>query len=494
MSDGKTAGMTLGLELEMVTAHRTTGTSHAVQRYFYRMAELKAARGEAVEVSSLAGHAVKLTGPAGESGLDNGFNLLETAFAPVRGGSGGLARLSDAVRTELNDVKRALAEEDAVVLNVSEHPACDLGADWYSRTYVPRPIYRELVGYRGWHHRVGIDAKAQNGPCTGVPVCQAARALNVMLALAPAFIALYANSPLEGGHVTGLRENRMTLWDRMFRNSRFPGDHHLQVLPERPFDDLGDYFRWMFAPGTASRALPHLPDEEYKAATSVYLRDDPPLSTFLRSKQWEATRDGIEIPLVLRPHSSHFVYSQFANFLDARWRYRLARLPDLDELLAAWERPHGIEAMFALCGVDGYIEGRAPGAVVGDAQLAHDAGVSIADSAVISPSALQLGLLRNLSAAEDLIRQWTWLRLRSLRAASMSAALAHDEVFALCRDVIDVARRGLDTEEQQWLDYPAYNLATRTTGADRLMRIWNIHESDAANLQRVVRQRALAAH
>lgn len=485
-------GMTLGLELEMPTAHRKTGESHPVEHYFQRMAELKQARGEAAKLGYLDERSCKVAGPLGESGLDNGYNLLETSFAPVIGGSGGLSRLAAVVRRELDDVQRALAGEDAVVLNVSEHPACDLGPDWYARVRVPRPIYRELVGHRRWQHHVGIDAKAQNGPCTGVPVHLAVRALNVMLALAPALIALYANSPLEGGQPTGLSENRMTIWDRMFRHARFAGDHHLQVLPERPFEDLGDYFRWMFATGTASRALPHLPNEDYKTATSLYLRDDPPLGTFLRSDEWPAMRDDTGETLRVKPASSHFVYSQFANFLDARWRYRLEHLPDFAALLEAWDRRDGIEALFAECGVDGYIEGRAPGAVIGDAQLVAEAGAEIAESAVISPSALQLGLLRNLPEAENLVTRWGWLRLRSLRATAIATALADDTIEALCREVIEVAAAGLESCDRHWLDYPRYNLDSRTTGADRLMRLWSAGDTRAANLAHIARERALA--
>ena len=51
-----------------------------------------------------------------------------------------------------------------MLINAAEHPAASLDADWYRRVRVPRPIYEELVGQRGWLHRIGIDAKAQNSP------------------------------------------------------------------------------------------------------------------------------------------------------------------------------------------------------------------------------------------------------------------------------------------------------------------------------------------
>ncbi|WZB77357.1 glutamate-cysteine ligase family protein [Achromobacter insuavis] len=196
--------------------------------------------------------------------------------------------------------------EGAVLLNASEHPDCTLDPSWYATVHVPRPIYRELVGHREWLHRVGIDAKAQNSPCTSVDVTQAARALNVVLALAPASIAIFANSPLENGRATGLKENRLTVWDRMFRHSRYAGDYHLQRLPERPFVDLGDYFRWMFAPGTASRCLPLATEDGYKSATGVYLRGSPCLSAFLASDGWPGRRSDTGEGVTIAPQGAHF--------------------------------------------------------------------------------------------------------------------------------------------------------------------------------------------
>lgn len=225
-----------------------------------------------------------------------------------------------------------------MLINAAEHPAASLDADWYRRVRVPRPIYEELVGQRGWLHRIGIDAKAQNSPCTSVPVAIAARCLNVVLALAPAQIAMFANSPLEAGRVTGLKENRLTLWPRMFRGARYLGDDLLHRLPARPFRDLGDYFRWMFGGLTASRALPPGDACDYKNADVACLVGAPSLAEFLYAGAWSARNlnDGGSVRLAAR--SEHFVYSQFAQFLDARWRYRMPIVPALPALLRAWDR------------------------------------------------------------------------------------------------------------------------------------------------------------
>ncbi len=485
------AGYTLGLEMEMAVAHRDTGASHPVSGYFARLAGIKAARDESPDLSRLGGRDVGVTVAAGESGLDNGFNLLETAFAPVSARQGGLAELARRVRRELEDAQAALDAEGATVLNVSEHPACTLDPAWYASVQVPRPIYRELVGHREWLHRVGIDAKAQNSPCTSVDVRQAARALNVVLALAPASVAIFANSPLENGRETGFKENRLTVWDRMFRYSRYAGDHYLQRLPERPFADLGDYFRWMFGPGTASRCLPLAVEDGYKSAVGVYLQGSPPLSRFMASDGWPGLRTDTGGAVTVVPQSGHFEYSQFAHFLDARWRYRLAAQPPLQALREAWRRPGGIEELYAGLGVEGYIEGRAPGAGFADAQLVQDAGKAVAATTVMAPSALQLGLMRNLDQAEDLVREWGWLRLRGLRADAMRHALEDDAVCALARDALAVAEGGLDAEERHWLDYARYAADTRSTGADRLLRLWRAHAGDTRRLGAVCRARTV---
>lgn len=486
-------GRKLGLELEMPVVRRDSGRSHAVGGYFEALAAIKNGRGEDVELVPIGGRVAAVRGPDGESGLDNGYNLLETSFAPVAGGPGGLDRLAARIVAELRDVRQALEAEGAALLNAAEHPDCTLDPGWYEAVRLDRPIYRELVGYRGWLHRVGIDAKAQNSPCTSVEPAQAARALNAVLALAPASIALFANSPLQGGRDTGLKENRLTLWDRMFRHARFAGDHYLQRLPERPFEDLGDYFRWMFGPGTVSRALPLVPSQGYKSAVSVYLEGDPSLGEFLRAPVWPGRRADTGETVALRPHGGYFEYSQFAHFLDARWRYRLAVPVPLEELLPAWERPGGLEALLAGCGADGYIEGRASGAVFADAQLCEEAGPAVAATAPLAPSAVQLGLMRNLGEAEQLWRDWGWTRLRALRETAIRHALDDDAVHALALDTLAVARAGLPPAERRWLDYAEHAARTRRTGADRLLDLWNGAAGAPDRLARVCARREVLA-
>lgn len=491
------SGMRLGIELEMPVAARADGASHCVgERYFERLLEIKAARGQAAALARADdGRPLAVAGAHGESGLDNGYNLLEAALAPVAGGPARVTRLATLAHAELDDVARALVAEDAVVLNVSEHPDCPIDSRWYAQACVPRPIYRELAGHRGWHHWVGLDAKAQHGANTEVPTARAAQALNAALALAPALIALFANSPLEGGRPTGLKENRLSIWPRMFAPARFAGDLALSRLPARPFADLGDYFRWMFGPGTASRSLPLSRRHDYKRAPTVLLDGDPCLAQFLQARAWAGVRIDNGERVTLAPGSAHFEYSQIAQFLDARWRYRLDELPPLGDLMQAWQRDGGLEELFERCGAQGYIEGRAPGACFADRQLLDEAGASVARTAALSASAVQAGLLANLDEAGTLVRDWGWGRLAGLREAAVRDALADDQVHALARDVLAVARAGLDADDRQWLAYAEYVLATRRTGADRLLELWQgVAGGDPdARLRAVCAARAMVA-
>jgi hypothetical protein len=91
------AGETIGLELEMGVADRENGQSRCVEEaYFERLADIKRRRGERVQPNVLedpetrVARTISLSTPLGESCLDNGFNLLETSFSPVRQDEGGL--------------------------------------------------------------------------------------------------------------------------------------------------------------------------------------------------------------------------------------------------------------------------------------------------------------------------------------------------------------------------------------------------------------------
>ena len=457
----------------MVVAHAENGASLPVNRYFDALSRIKQSRGEHCTPVLLSGRCVGLQTDMADCGLDNGFNLLETATQPVDGGPGGLGRLSALAHRELADTLDALVADGACVLNVSQHPDCPRDAAWYGRVRVPRPIYGELLGHRGWHHWEGIDAKAQNGANTSVPVMRAAQSLNVVLGLSAAAIALFANSPLESGAPTGFKENRLTIWPRVFEPARFVGDAMLARYPSHPFRDLGDYFRWMFQAGTVSRSLPLHHSYDYKAAPTVILDGHPCLADFLHAGHWTGRRTDNGAATTIAAHAMHFEHSQIAQFLDARWRYRLAQLPALPDLLAAWRRDGGLESLFEACGVDGYIEGRAPGAGFADACLLREAGAAAARSVLVAPTALQCGLLANVDAAWQLVQDWGWDELGRLRLAAMRDGLADAKVRALCGDVLAAAHAGLPDGEAEYLAYADYVLQSGRSAADRLLDTWN---------------------
>lgn len=472
VGDGMRYRPKLGLEMEMVVVDAATGASLPVQSYFDSLLAMKRARGQACESVLIDQRCVGVYTPLAECGLDNGFNLLETAIAPVAGGKGGLDRLAAVTYQELADTQQALKVDGACVLNASQHPACSRDQDWYESVCVPRPIYNELRGHRGWHHWEGIDAKAQNGANTSVPVTRAVQALNVAVALAPASIALFANSPLESGVSTGYKENRMTLWSRVFGPARFPGDLFLSTYPARAFYDLADFFQWMFGSGTVTRGLPIDSSHDYKAAPVVILDGGPSLIEFLQSRQWPGHRADTGQSVSLQPHAHHVEYSQIGQFLDARLRYRLDQLPALEEILVAWGQDGGLESLFDAHGAQTYIEARAPGAVFADAVLLEDAGIDVARSVLLSPSALQAGLLANLDDAWRLVTDYGWQTLGSLRLPAMRAGMDDPRVKALCAEVVAVAKAGLDKSEGNWLAYPEYVLASGRSAADRQLDTW----------------------
>lgn len=463
----------LGLEIEMVVAHSYTGASMPVNAYFSALRAIKENRGQESQDIVLAGRCIGLQTATAECGLDNGFNLLETALAPVDDGPEGLGRLALLSHQELADTLQALEADEACILNASQHPDCPRDADWYAKVCVPRPIYHELRDHRGWHHWEGIDAKAQNGANTSVPVERAIRALNVAIALAPASLALFANSPLESGRDTGLKENRMTIWPRVFGPARFAGDARLCQYPSRPFNDMADFFLWMFGPGTVTRGLPLEHSYDYKSVPTVLLEGDPCLADFLGSRTWQGRRADDGSIVELAPNAQHFEYSQIGQFLDARLRYRMEALPSLPELMQAWQRDGGLESLFAASGAQTYIEARAPGAGFADECLLREAGPAQAYSLLPAPSAVQKGLLANLDEAWLLVNEWGWETLGSLREPAMRAGLGDGRVKALCTQVLSVARAGLLPSDAHWLAYPEYVLASGRSGADRLLDTWN---------------------
>lgn len=463
----------LGLEMEMVVADARTGRSHAVTDYFAAMARRKQAGGYPVQCKRIDNRVVALEWERGVSGLDNGFNHLESALGPVCANDGGLTRLQVWVRDELADVIDALAEEGAILLNASEHPDCPLNPEFYQAVRAPKPIYDYWIRHRGWHHLAGIDAKAQNGPTTSIAVQDAARAVNVMLALSPALIALFANSPFEEGRITGYKENRLTIWARMFQDARHASDRRLTQPPAQPLRDLGDYFSWIYGEDTVMHTIALASGQQYKNARHTARSAEPvSLRRFLEDGGGPMLSCEDDSPLAVTASAAHFEHMQFMPFIDARFRFRFGSMPELAELLAAWRQPGGLEKLLLAHAADGYIEGRMAGAVFADAALIRETGPAMAAAVVMAPSAIQAGLLANLDEAERLVAAWGWERLCGLRDVAVRDALDCSNINALVGEVLAVAEAGLAATERHWLGYAYWMWRNRRTSADRALAWW----------------------
>lgn len=516
----------LGLEIEMPVATRTSGASHKVGPYFQALAARKRARGEQAQVLQLQGQDVAVCAPGCKSGLDNAFNNLESSMGPFKG-ERSLAVLHAQLQQELCDVAAALAAEPepAIAINFAEHPCVHIDSDFYHHIRSPKPSYDYITRYRGWEHMAGVDAKAHNGPTTGVTPYEAVLGVNVLLAASPCFIALYANSPFEDGKPAKYLENRLTIWPRMFAPSRFECDRKLHQTPQRPFLGWADYFQWMYGPGTSMMFLAPPGGSDYKMSLDmVQTEGDPSLLEFLRAPSWTAHifRNGEKVEIV--PGLQHLEFLQFSNALDVRLRFGLDEtlppgvlaqfLEHLDacaplapetrdqQAALAWERgefpqdEQGFDGFFAGLLRYAYLEGRAPGANLPDRELANLDHGEVPASVASSASALQLGLCNRLEDARRLLSRHPWRLLRELRLEAARCGLAAEcrgvRVDRLCHELLELAAEGLEPDERWLLAYPRHVLATGKSGAIRAMAAYErMSGSREERLLRLVREREM---
>lgn len=465
----------VGVEIEMPVAERSTGDPYgATSRYFENIHRQKIDQGESAVLKSVGGRHIAVETSSVLTSLDNAFNNLESSIGPVSAEEDELTVLDRAIHQELEHVRNALIDDDATVINFSEHPNTAITPGYYHRMRAPKPIYDYWVGYRRWNHMCGIDAKAHNGPTTGVNFQCAVEALNVVLAASPAFIALYANSPFEAGRPSGYMENRLTIWPRMFSCSRFPCDDRLHRMPSAPFKDLRDYFSWMFGPGTSMHFVTPSCSSDYKKPESlVVIQGDPPLLEFLTKPAWKGKDLHTSEEFTVTPSMAHLAFNQFAHFLDARIRYALSDAPfECSEFFEAMERGEGrLEELFAGRTRFCYIEGRAPGANFPDEQIRRLGHEKVSKSVVISPSAIQKGLITNLVNSKKLLSRYRWTDLAELRRRAvrygLKAEFAGIRVKDYCRDILELAAGGLPSSEHWMFAYPEFVLSLGKNGADR---------------------------
>jgi len=480
----------IGAEVEMPLMAEDGRSACAGPGYFARLAE---ACPDGTRLSQ-GGVCVGVAHGGGVNGIDNGFNLLETAHAPVDPAEDGLTELETRMQRDLAMVARALAPDGLYLCTLAQHPTAGISAESYAARVAPKTIYRYLSAHRGWDHAVGIDAKAQNGPTTEVRADHAIAALNLLLTAAPAFIALFANSPFEGGRESGLMETRMTLWPRMVAHSRVAADRERCGLPPRLFDGFGDYWLWTFAPGTVMQAVP-LGIGSYKGDGALCVAGNGALcaAQFFDHPQVGA-QDLTGAEVTLHPAAAHFEYLQWSNFLDFRLRFAFAaEPPSRAEIAMAFARPDRFEGMFHTQLGNLYLENRCAGASFTDRDLIAQAGRDIASGAIIGPSAVQAGLVMTAGSAEAkaFIARWPMETVRMLRAHAIRAGLGHPAGEAgqglqrLCTEVLELASHALPKGQRSALRYPQFVLETGLNGASRALSA----ARDFPNLDALARSR-----
>lgn len=469
----------LGAELEMVVIDETGASACISAGYFAALEAIRRPYGN-TRLERIGDVTVALHSDIGVNGIDNGFNLLETAHAPVPAGRNGLAQLAQAMQRDLSDVVQALATQGLALTSLAQHPTAGTGPAQYARAVAPKSIYQYLTTLRGWSHAAGIDAKAQNGPTTGVSVDNAIPALNLLLATSPAFIALFANSPFEDGRPSGLMETRMTLWPRMVATSRVRADRERTGLPPKWFTSLDDYFAWTFAPGTVMHAIP--PDQgSYKGGAAFFVAGDGKMNAgdFFRGGPVNGRAVGTGESAILAPSAAHFEFLQWSNFLDFRLRFAFGKPgPTPAELACALGPGGGFDALFRDHATNLYLENRCSGATFPDADLTDTADAPVLQSCMIAASALQAGLVAATvsgGGAEDFLRRWPLKTIRGLREQAIRLPLCAPEnrvLMALCTEALELARRHLPDADQPCLAYADWVLATGRTGAQRALDHW----------------------
>ncbi|MBX7144626.1 MAG: hypothetical protein K1X79_09265 [Oligoflexia bacterium] len=501
------AGMKLhGAEIEKTIAAEETGQPFRVgPAYFERLRAAAEARGTFVEVHhgdlDPKGCIGVMSSDLGEQGLDNGYGLLETALPPLP----TLDVLYERQLLDLNTVQEALAAEGASTLNMAIHPLGRRDFDSYREQVAPKGIYR-YIWYRGWDHTSGMDGRSQNSPSTSVDVDEAAMAVSVVIGAGAAFIGLCANSPFEEGRVSGAKETRLLMWERMFGGSRAKSDLEKAKFPTQPFQSLGDYFHWMFGPGTNMHFAHASSTQDYRGigASLIIVEGNPGLLEFLSRAEWRGYRfDDLMTNFPPRetvrvaPSLRHLELLQWAQFTGARVRFQLDRHEEIPaaEFAAACrgDGSRDVEKMLAPYVKAMWIEGRDPGANFPDRELL-DIDEQAARSIIIAPSALQAGLLRNLSAASQFLHSHDWNDLAALRAAAIRDGLdgrvGNLSVRAFTERILEIAAQGLLRAEHKFLAYFEYVLRTGKNGADRqLAWLDRYHSGSLSGLPELVKSR-----
>lgn len=475
---------TFGAEAEKVIVNITDQSSHKISQNFFKRLFNEAKNRKAnphnhfsdIEDKTVLG---VTSNDIGEQGLDNAFNLLETSSIVTH----SLKELNEILTLDLKLTQKFLEKEGASIINMSIYPLLKRTQANYKKYVAPKGLY-EYLAYRGWNHSAGIDARAQNSPATGIDFEDAADGFSVILGASAAIIALFANSPYEEGKLSGFKESRVTMWDKMMKGSKVKGDLLMTKFPTKRIRSLAEYFNWMFSGKTGVHFVldESSNSQGYKGIGDriLILKDNPSLLDFYDKGTWQASylkdlqkNSKSAKSISVKANISQMEVLQFAQFSGARIRFKIKNYKGfpLEKFVKACKEESGeVEKIFKDFAEYTYIEGRDPGANFPDYETLK-AGQDIAETTYISPSALQKGLLNNLKNSTDYIDSFNWQELIELRDQSIKNGLdgktKNIKVKDFTNKILELAKNGLTKEGQNYLAYPNWVLKTGKNGADR---------------------------
>ncbi len=413
--------------------------------------------------------------PIGLESIDGSFNNGESSSKPICEHDGGLAAMEKLVSAQHEILIRSLGACGANVVNMSNSPLVSLDRDTVQKFSLPKPgSYAREV--RNWKHQETIRGQVQNSPSTGVSAEEAPRALNSIIGFGAAIIALYANSPFHNGKVTGCDENRLRLWSAYFRQSIHASDLQLASPPSTPIRELSDYFHWVHGSGTTM--FPVLRPDVHGNHTSFVPQIATDLHSYLRTPSTAVYSYPDKFTAHIRPSLHDLSVNQFMQFSGARIRYsfldnHVEPTAYTDALLSGNDK---LTDFFTNQTSFIYIEGRDAGANFADSQL-YELDLDAAKSCMISPSALQAGIVNNLDAAEKTLEKYSWTQLMSLRdeavAHGLNAQVGDLKVQLLIDDLLNVAYDGLIPSQRWMMAYPEFVSRTGLNGSKRARDLYD---------------------
>ncbi len=408
------------------------------------------------------------------------YSNIELAIGPYS----SLEELHKNVKSTYNDTLDAVEEHDAYILNFAEAPNQSISKERYKDFVLDKLLYKYFTEHRKMKHHIGSDAKAQISPSTEIAPKDAILALNTVLKLSPIFFALYANSPFEEGKYTGFAENRAHMWKNEFQETIFKVDRLSLSLPPTFFSSWHHYIKWIY-----NRNVPTLPfaikGENLKNAPDLYtIPSNPDLISYLKQEKWEAYSIINNKKIILSSSLDELILQQMTTFFDARLRYVFTdELPKKADFLNAYEKggkyfDDYYTSYLSSC----YIENRAPGSQCPDEEL-KNTKPDVCENIHISVCAFQAGILRNADEINayleksEYLKKYTLFRELAIKD-SIKAKDAQIALHTLSYDIVNLAKKALNSQEKIMLNYIYYVLEEKKSAADRALELAKKYSKD----------------